>query len=172
MNRRLNPEIFGSQSGAGESKEASYSAVAVRNLEAELKKAQKRISHLESLMEVMQSQMVTHQSTSERRTDAFSKALSELEGEFREQSLKQNRLKEQINERFRDQRMKDSQMENMVDRFNNNLVQFENKLSTLQKVLSEKEMTLMTYRRIMEQIVDEVEKLKASRPPLSQRLHE
>lgn len=167
MNRRLNPEIFSSNSSSKEAQEHPYSAVAVRNVEGELKTAKKRISHLESLIEVMQSQMLSARSSSERRTEAFSKALSSLEGEFREQALKQERLKEQINERFRDQRMKDSQMENMVDRFNNNLVQFENKISTLQKVLNEKEMTLLTYRKIMEQIVDEVEKLKASRQRMS-----
>ncbi len=162
MNRRLNPDIFGENSTTKESLETSYSAVAVRNLEAELKSAKKRISHLESLIEVIQSQMITNQSTTERRTEAFSKALSALEGDSREQALKHHRLKEQIGDRFRDQRMKDSQMENMIDRFNNSLAQFENKIATLQKVLSEKEMTLMTYRKIMERIVDEMEKLKKS----------
>ena len=160
MNRRLNPEIFGPQAGPVENREPQYSAVATRKIEAELKETRKRLSHMESLIEVIQSQMTSLAHNNESRTDAFSKALSGLEREFREKQLEQSRRQEIIRDQFRDQKMKDSQMENMVDRFNTTLSHFENKLSTLQKVLSEKEMTLMTYRRIIEQIVDEVEKLK------------
>ena len=160
MNRRLNPDLFGPQGSTQSSPETSYSAVATRKMEAELQETKKRVSHLESLLEVVQSQMSAMSNNNEQRTDAFSKALSELERKMHEKDLTQSRHMQHFKERLRDQKMKDSQMESMVDRFNTNLLHFENKLSVLQKVLSEKEMTLMTYRRIMEQIVDEVEKLK------------
>ncbi len=165
MNRRLNPDLFGPSQSVMESEDSRYSAVATRQLQSELKTANKRISHLESLVEVLQTQMGVMSHNNERRTEAFSKALSELEKDFREQNLSQARALKMVEERFRDQKIKDGQMESIVDRFNTTLSQFENKLATLQKVLSEKEMTLLTYRRIIEQIVEEVEKLKRSNTP-------
>lgn len=160
MNRRLNPEIFGPQPASADDREPQYSAVAARKMETEIKETRRQISHLESLIEVVQSQMTSLAHNNESRIEAFSRALSSLEKDFREHQLEQSRRAQYTQDRFRDQKIKDNQMENMVDRFNTNLIQFENKISTLQKVISEKEMTLMTYRRIMEQIVDEVEKLK------------
>lgn len=162
MNRRLNPDLFGPTQGPHELEEANYSVVAARKLQSDLKATNKRLSHLESLVEVVQSQMSVMSQNNERRTEAFSKALSALEKDFREQSLMQTRAHKLVEDRFRDQRLKDGQMEAIIERYNSTIMQFENKLSTLQKVLSEKEMTLITYRRIIEQIVDEVEKLKAS----------
>lgn len=136
--------------------------LAARKLESELKATKKRVSHLESLMEVIQTQMSAMSHNNERRSDAFSKALSEIEKDFREQALVQSRQQKHMEDRFRDQRIKDSQMEALVDRFNNSLSQFENKLNSLRKVISEKEMTLLTYRKIIEQIVEEVERMKAA----------
>ncbi len=164
MNRRLNPDLFGPSHSPVEAEEIRYSAVATRQVQTDLKTANKRISHLESLIEVLQTQIGVMSHNNERRTEAFSKALSDLEKDFREQNLEQTRVQRHIENRFRDQKMKDNQIESIVDRFNNNLSQFENKIATLQKVISEKEMTLLTYRRIIEQIVEEVEKLKRPTP--------
>lgn len=170
MNRRLNPELFNKTSESNDVQPSGPSMVATRELEKELKSAKKRISHLESLLEVVQSQIRITSENTDKRTQVFSKAISELEKDIREQGLENSRRMQNIEGRMRDQKVVEGQVENMVDRFNMNLMQFENKLSSLQKVISEKEMTLMSYRRIIEQIVDEVEKLKnprnASRRPL------
>jgi chromosome segregation ATPase len=162
VNRRLNPDLFGPNQTSPETEEYRYSAVVTRQLQSDLKTANKRISHLESLLEVVQSQMSTMSQNNDRRTEAFSKALSELERDFREQNLATRRSQKVIEDKFRDQRIRDGQIESMIDRFNSNLSHFENKLASLQKVISEKEMSLISYRRIIEQIVDEVEKLKRS----------
>jgi chromosome segregation ATPase len=160
MNRRLNPDLFGPQTMESR-QETSYSAVAARKMENELKQAKKQISHLESLIEVVQSQMASLQQNTDRRSEAFSKAINELEKDFRQGILEQERKMRTVDERLRDQQIKDQQMEAMVERYNNNLVQFENRLAMVQKSLSEKEMSLMTYRQIIEKIIDEVEALKA-----------
>ena len=161
MNRRLNPELFNSHSASADVESPSYSAVATRKMEKELKETRKQVSHLESLLEVTQSQLRVVNENSDKRANVFSKAISDLEHEFREGELRQNRKMQYLESRLKDQQVVEGQVESMVERFNMSLVQFENKLATLQKVLSEKEMTLMTYRNIIEQIVDEVEKLKA-----------
>jgi len=137
--------------------------VATRKLETELKETKKKVSHLESMVEVLQSQMKNLNQSYDKRTDLFSKAISELEKELRDHQLIQNRNNQKIDEKLRQQRVSEGQVESMVDRFNTSLAQFENKLNTLQKALSEKQMTLMSYRGIIEQIVDEVEKLKAKK---------
>jgi len=139
------------------------SMVATRKLETELKETKKKVSHLESMVEVLQSQMKNLNQSYDKRTDLFSKAISELEKELRDHQLIQNRNNQKIDEKLRQQRVSEGQVESMVDRFNTSLAQFENKLNTLQKALSEKQMTLMSYRGIIEQIVDEVEKLKAKK---------
>ena len=170
MNRRLNPEIFGSSSEASHEMESQhYSAVAVRKLEEELKQSKKRISHLESLVEILQTQLKNVDAAQKQRTDAFSKALSELEKDLRDQDLRQARGLENMKSQIKDQRVMEGQVESLVERFNMSLMQFENKLSVLQKVLSEKEMSMMSYRNILEKIVDEVERLKQSRSHTIQR---
>lgn len=141
------------------------SVMATRRLEKELHETKKKVSHLESLLEVIQVQVAKMNENGERRTDAFSKAISSLENDLRNQDLAQTKRLQKIESRLRNQHIVDGQVEALVDRFNMSLVQFENKLSSLQKVISEKEMTLISYRRVMEQIVDEVEKLKAKQDP-------
>ena len=161
MNRRLNPELFNSTpTGPSDVQGSQYTVLATRQMEKELKETKKRVSHLESLLEVVQSQIRSFSDSNEKRTGAFSKALSELEQGFREQDLRRNRELKNLETRLRDQKIVDGQMESMIERFNMSLMQFENKLSSLQKVISEKQMTLISYRSIIEKIVDEVEKIK------------
>ena len=164
MNRRLNPDIFSPQGANSETPESSYSAVATRNLQSEMKDVKKRISQLESLIEVVQSQISTMNHNMERRQEGFSKALNQLELEIREKTLEHNRHTQKMRDHLRDQKIKDSQVENMIDRFNSSLVNFENKISVMKKLISEKDMSLLSYRKIIEQIVDEVEKLKHRDP--------
>jgi len=165
VNRRLNPELFNPNQTPSEGLSPQSSVVLTRQLELELKETKKRVSHLESLVEVVQSQLKALQVHSEKRTEGFAKAISSLEKEIRDQNLTQNRRFEQLISRQKDQRVVEGQMESMVERFNSNIMQFENKLAVLQKVISEKDMTLMSYRNILEQIVDEVEKLKNRNRP-------
>ncbi len=165
MNRRLNPELFNPHQSPSDNQAPQSSVVLTRQLEQELKETKKRVSHLESLLEVVQSQLKSLHTHSEKRTEGFAKAISSLEKEIRDQNLASNRRMEQLLSRQKDQLVVEGQMESMVDRFNTNIMQFENKIATLQKVISEKDMTLMSYRNILEQIVDEVEKLKNRNRP-------
>lgn len=160
MSRRLNPELFNNNPSVSDTVESSSSMVATRRLEQELKQAKKRISHLESLIEVMQSQMRITTDNTDKRTQVFSKAISELEKDLRESELSQNKRMDNFEARVQDNQVVEQQVENLITRFNSSLMQFENKISVLQKVISEKDMTLMSYRRILEQLIDEVEKLK------------
>lgn len=165
VNRRLNPELFDTSPQTPSESGTGLSAVAARKIEGELRETRKQVSHLESMIEVLQSQLTTLAEASEKRTNAFSKAISSLEQDFREQTLIQNRQVQNLESKIRDQRVSDGQTEALVERFNMSLAQFDNKLAAMKKVVSEKDMTLMSYRRVIEQIVDEVEKLKESRSP-------
>lgn len=161
MNRRLNPELFSPHTTPQETASSGASMVLGRQLEQDLKETKKRVSHLESLLEVVQSQLKTLHQQAEKKTETLTKTVHQLEHELREQNLTTQRKIDALQGRLKEQRIMEGQMESMIERFNSNIMQFENKLAVLQKVISEKDMTLMTYRNIIEQIVDEVEKLKS-----------
>lgn len=161
MNRRLNPQLFEDNSSTEKVESPTYSAIASEKLNRDMGEMRKVVSHLESVVEVLQAQVSQISSISDKRTDAFSRALSEMETSVKEQNQdirERNKIfEDQLNER----RELDHKIEAMVDRFNMSLQQFENRIASLQKVISEKELAMMSYRNIIEQIVDEVEKLKA-----------
>jgi chromosome segregation ATPase len=163
LNRRLNPQLFEDNSPAPAEEAPTYSAVAAQKMGEEFKEIKKSVSHLESVVEVLQAQVGQLSKNSDKRSEVFSTALNEIEKAMAEQTDQLSQKSQRLEEQLKDREQVDTKIENMVDRFNMSLQQFENKLSSLQKVISEKEMALMSYRKIIEQIVDEVEKLKASR---------
>lgn len=160
MNRRLNPELFNTSAEPRPPGPSPTSMLATQKVQKDLVGLRKQVSHLESLLEVQQSQIERINEGHEKRVDVISRAIGSLEKDFREQSLLQSRQIQKLEAQIRDSRVVEGQVESLVERFNTNLSQFENRLSALKKILSEKDMTLMSYRRVIEQIVDEVEKLK------------
>lgn len=162
MNRRLNPDLFDSSSADEGTSPQSASMLATRRLEQDLKDTKKKVSHLESLVEVLQSQVKHLTQSGDQRTELFSKAISELEKELHEHHEIQEKQKARLEEKLIQQQVNEEQIEALVERFNTSLAHFENKLSSLQKVISEKQMALMSYRDIIEHIVEELEKLKGS----------
>ena len=159
MSRKLNPDLFDSKGTHPEG--TSSGEVASSRLRQELVATQKRLSSVESLVETVQSQIKTMAENENKKTQAFSKAIMDLETDFYEQSLVQKRGLEHLGHRLREQKMTDEQIEGLIERFNNNIAQFENKLAVLKKTISEKDMNFITYREILEQIVNDIEKLKS-----------
>lgn len=163
MNRRLNPQLFEENSASPREDAPTYSAIVSEKINTDFKEMKKTVSHLESMVEVLQSRMGQISNNNDQRSEVYSKALSELENTIKQQNGQLLEKTKLLEEHFVERKEIDQKIENMVDRFNTSLQHFENKLSSLQKIISEKDMALMSYRKIIEQIVDEVEKLKASR---------
>lgn len=163
MSRRLNSQLFEENTSPQVEEAPGYSAIASEKVNLELRDIKKTVSHLESMVEVLQSRLGQISNNGDKRSEVFSKALSELEKTMKHQNSELLQKTDALEEHFVERKEIDHKIENMVDRFNTSLSHFENKLSSLQKVISEKEMALMSYRSIIEKIVDEVEKLKSSR---------
>ena len=133
----------------------------LRQLQQELKQTGKKLFTVESLVELLQSQIKTMGENGDKKTEAFSKAITDLEKNFQEESLDQKRKLQQMSHRLKEGKNVAEQIEILIERFNNTLSQFENKLAALKSTVSEKEMNLMSYREIIEQLVHDVEKLKS-----------
>lgn len=160
MHRRLNPQIFEEGAGPLPAEEPSYSAVSQKRLEKEVIGLKKTVSRLESQTEVLRGQVSQLANNSEQKLDTLSRALAEIEKESREKDLHLSQEIRHMEARVTERRVIDGKIESMVDRYNTGLQQFENRLTSLQKVISEKEMTLMKYNSAIEQIFRELEKLK------------
>ena len=160
VNRQLNPDLFDSVEKNPKVELNSSNGLALRQLQKKVKQTDKKLSAIESLVEVLQSQVKVMGENEMKRTEAFSKAITDLEKSFQEGSLKQEGQLREINDRLGENEVVSEQVASLIERFNSNISQFENKMAALKSVISEKEMKLMSYREIIEQLVHDVEKLK------------
>ena len=163
MNRRLNPDLFDPLEKKPEVELNPSSGLLLRQLQEKLEKTGKKLSTVETLVELLQSRIKIMDENEAKKTEAFSKAITDLEKNFQEESLQQKRELQEINHRLRNKEEVAEQIESLVGRFNNNLSQFENKMAALRSMVSEREMNLMSYREIIEQLVQDVEKLKSKK---------
>ncbi len=161
MNRRLNPELFNPVEKGPEKELIPSNELALRQLQKEVQQTGKKLSTAESLAELLQSQIKTMSENENKRAEAFSKAIADIEKTVQQQSLEQKRLLERLNHGLKERHDVDEQIQSLIERFNGNISQFENKLAALKSTVSEKEMNLMSYREIIEQLVHDVEKLKS-----------
>lgn len=160
MHRRLNPQLFDSVGGNNVSEKADYSAIANKKMAEEVLVLKKSVSHLESQVEVLRGQLAQFTDRTEKRTDRISKAMTQVEQQDRQANLEILQKVRTFETNLKESRVIDGKIENMVDRYNMSLRQFENRLTSLQKVISEKEMTLMRYNSALETIFKELEKMK------------
>lgn len=167
MDRRLNPDLFDFIEKQPKVELNPSNGLVLRQLQEKLKETNKKLSTIESLVEVIQSRVKIMGENETKRTKAFSKAIADLEKNFQEESLEKKRKLEEINCRLSENEDIAEQIESLVERFNNNISQFENKMAALRSVISEKEMKLMSYREIIEQLVQDVEKLKSKKKEFS-----
>ena len=163
MQRRLNPQLFDENADSGVEESSHFSVIANKKMEEEILGANKSISRLESQVEVLRSQLSQTLTRYDKKLDSQSKALVQLENRHRETNLQLTQKTRMLEEQMRERKLIDNKIEVMVDRYNTSLQQFENRLAALQKVISEKEMTLLKYNSALELIFAEIEKMKANR---------
>lgn len=165
MSRRLNPELFETQGGGAlnQSSSSSVPPLSQFKTDKEIQGLKKLVSRLETEVEVLQSRMGQSLSKNESRTDRLSQAITQVEQQDRQSNLELVRKIRSLEGRLQEQAVMEGQVQNLVDRFNTNLQHFENRLSTLQKIIAEKEMTLLQYRSALDKLFAEIEKLKQNR---------
>jgi len=161
VSRRLNPELFESQGGEQLKQSSSMPSLSQFKTDKDVQGLKKSVSKIETEVEVLQSRMTQSLSQVETRTDRLSKAITQIEQQDRQGNLELVQKIRSLEARLQEQVVMDGKVQNLVDRFNTNLQYFENKLSSLQKVIADKEMTLLQYRTALDTLFKEIEKLKA-----------
>ena len=160
MQRRLNANLFDQELTQPIEERPQFSAVAYQKMNEEMEALRKKVSSLESQVEVLRGQLSQKSSQYEQKFDRLSRAMTQLEQQDRQANLALSRKVRALEEAMGERKVIDGKIENMVDRYNMSLQNFENRLTSLQKVISDKELTLMKYQAVIEQIYKEVEKLK------------
>ena len=160
MQRRLNANLFDQELTQPIEERPQFSAVAHQKMNEEMEALRKKVSSLESQVEVLRGQLSQKSSQYEQKFDRLSRAMTQLEQQDRQANLALSRKVRALEEAMGERKVIDGKIENMVDRYNMSLQNFENRLTSLQKVISDKELTLMKYQAVIEQIYKEVEKLK------------
>jgi len=163
VHRRLNPQLFDDAGTQQVGEKPHFSAVASKKMEEEMNLLKKSVSRLESQVEVLRGQLAQVGDRTEKRNDRISKAMTHLEQQDRQSNLELLQKVRRLDEQMKERKIIDGKIGHMVDRYNMSLQQFENRLSSLQRVISEKEMTLMKYHSAIEQIFKEIDKMKNER---------
>ena len=140
--------------------EGALPSLAQFKTDKEVQNLKKSVSRVETEVEVIQSHLAQALGRVEKRTDRLSKAITQVEQQDRQGNLELHQKTRSLETRLQEQMVMEGKVQSLVDRFNTNLQHFENRLSTLQKVISEKEMTLLQYRSALDTLFAEIEKLK------------
>ena len=170
MPRQLDPHLF-SHTGPMEEPldPRDSSTLGMKSLQEQVHQLKKSLSSMDSLVEVLHGKIQDSNHQMKNNTKALSESLSHLgEGLEKKTQCLETQLKF-LSHRLNEMSSWEEKVGAMVDRFNTNIQQFENRLSALQKTLSKKDQTLVAYRGLTERLVDEVEKLKKHQSASTQR---
>ncbi len=177
MHRELNPQLFankpdktpdspgplGASSKPTLSQQAqNYLPTEVRALENQVHTVKMGVSMVEKKLESMGLQMQEFARATATRFERFSQSLARLEEAMaqgnQELTNKYGTLTGKLNER----RVNDGKIQEMVDRHNHIVRNFENRLTALQRTLSEQEMQLMASNATLDEARQEIMRLKRS----------
>ncbi len=184
MHRELNPNLFGTKaigerSGVSQTSESSHphpsgpSQISagmprvpgpippeVKLLEAHVHALKLQLQASEKRSEMMHAQMqeLLRATTSrfERVSHAINRVESSTTSQIQELNTKYAGLASKMNER----RVQDAKVQEMIDRHNHIVRNFENRLVHLQRVLSEQEMQLLNASAALEDARHEISRLK------------
>lgn len=157
MGRKLNSNIF--QSPNIDQDPVSPSVVAVRNLEEELRRTKRNVGQLESLVEVLQSQVNVLAKEQEHRLVGVSQALHQMEKSIETQQRQMKLNQAQFAEHINEHKEKDLQVEVLIERFNESLSMFENQMHVLKKKVESGDLSLINFRKVLEAVVSQVDRL-------------
>jgi chromosome segregation ATPase len=181
MHRELNPHLFGSKSGgdkpaastpgpfdpllpsqtsSGMPKIPNSIPPEVKQLETQVQALKLQLQSSEKRSEVLIAQLQELSRSTTSRFERVSQALTRLESsaaqQFQEINSKYAGLASKVNER----KVQDAKIQEMLDRHNLIVRNFENRLTHLQRVISEQEMHLLNASAALEDARQEIARLK------------
>lgn len=182
MSRELNPSLFGTPvSDAPEAPLAlssgplaapghnsplrvpAYLSAEVRQLETQMKAMGQQVGSLEKQFEVIVQQLQEFQKGVMTRFDRFSQALHRMEESSSQTNQDMNAKIGVVAGKLSERKLADHKIQEMIDRNNLMVRNFENRLTSLQRVLSEQEMQLHNAHAALDDARHELSRLKAQR---------
>ncbi len=182
MHRELNPNLFGnkattdrqssshgfepshvsspSQTSAGMPKVPGPIPPEFKQLEAHVHALKMQVQASEKRGEMMHTQMQELLRSSTSRFERVSHAINRLESSTAAQIQELNAKYAGIASKLNERRVQDAKIQEMVDRHNHIVRNFENRLVHLQRVLSEQEMQLLNASAALEDARHEISRLK------------
>lgn len=189
MHRELNPQLFGTKSaaekignpvdpsqpaagimgrpqggeqahGAAANRQVPYPPIDIKGLEHQIHTLKVALIQMEKRTDTIASKMEDLARTVHGRLERFSQAIVRLE-ENQSQQQQENvakfaHLVGKVNER----KISDNKVQELMDRHNNIIRNFENRLLSLQRLVSEQEMALHNSQAALEEARSEIVRLK------------
>ncbi len=182
MHRSLNPQLFGSQNGQGDSvmsvtdprlpashimgageefgRRTAYPTVEIKNLQETVMKLKGSLSQMERRTETIGFKMEELARTVHARLERFSQSLARVEDS-------QNKTQSENAQRFatviakvNERKVGDMKVQELMDRHNAIIRNFENRMLSLQRLTSEQEMTLHNAQAALDEARSEIARLK------------
>lgn len=186
MHRELNPELFGVKSlqeeaplgftgsqaseplglqTASGSRIAPQAMLEMKALEAQIHQLRIQLQATEKRSELLMNQMQElvrgANSRFERVGQTFVRIESSMHQQIQELNTKYSAVTSKVNER----KVQDAKVQEMIDRHNNIVRTFENRLTHMQRVMSEQEMQLHNSQAALEEARHEIARLKQANTP-------
>jgi chromosome segregation ATPase len=182
MNREINPQLFGPGAGGaiGSSQTstrnelapavgaqnilgrsvASYLPGEVKAVEASVQSVRNQLQGHERNLKSLEGQFTEFVSQTSQRFDRLTQTLMRLEQMVAQSHQEQNHKMAALNGRVNERRLVDQKIQEMVDRHNTVVRNFENRMTHLSRILSEQEMQLHNTHAALEEARQEMDRLK------------
>lgn len=184
MHRELNPHLFGnsspgnratvekpatpgpfdpglpSQTSAGMPKLPGAIPPEVRQLEAHVHSFKIQMQASEKRSDVLISQVQELARSTTGRFERVSQAMTRLEGSAAQQLQELNSKFAALASKLNERKVQDAKIQEMVDRHNHIVRNFENRLTHLQRVISEQEMQILNASAALEEARQEILRMR------------
>lgn len=182
MHRELNPQLFGTNSTVekignpvdpnhpaqgimGRTEPAAprqvpYPPIDVKAIEHSIATLKLALIQMEKRMEGLSSKMEELSRGTHGRLERFAQAIGRIEESQTRNNQEQASRFAQLVGRVNESKITDSKVTELVDRHNNIIRNFENRLMSLQRLVSEQEMALHNAQAALEESRNEIARLK------------
>ena len=139
-----------------------FQQLEINELKQQLKLSQKRQDALDEKISKLSSQSFEAIKTNFHKLERLSKEFARID-EFQKKLYEEfHKNFASMNSKINEKRMNDSKVEELLDRQNMVIRNFENRLASLQRILSEKEGQLMNYANLLRDAQREMDRLKGN----------
>jgi DNA repair exonuclease SbcCD ATPase subunit len=171
--RELNPSLFGSQPPQSRpvarepvvrknetERRVPYAALEIKSLEEKLTSVRSGVGQMEKRTEMLAGKMEELAQTVHVRLERVAQNMARVEeAHAHAQSENAHRLASVI-AKVNERKVSDSKIQDMLDRHNTIVRGFENRLTNLQRLVTEQEMTLHSAQAALEDARNEIARLK------------